>query len=124
MIKKILLADDDEGILALLAATLGNHEIYELLLATDGEEALRVALQRQPDLLVLDVAMPKKDGYQVCRSLKADCNSASIKIMILTAMAQDGDLRKAMEAGADDYFIEPFSPSALLQAIEELLNSP
>ena len=122
MIKKLLLADDEEEILALVSATLGNDERYHVLLARDGEEALRISRQQKPDLLLLDVMMPKWNGYEVCRRLKRDPATAHTKVIMLAAMAQQSDRRKAMEAGADEYFAKPFSPTALLEKVEELLG--
>ena len=120
--KKLLLVDDERGTLALLAATLDNQEAYEILLAGDGEEALAVARQQKPDLVLLDVLMPKKDGYEVCRALKGEPGTAEIKVLILTALVQESDREKARQAGADGYFSKPFSPMALLKRIGELLN--
>ena len=122
MAKKVLLADDEEDILMLVSATLGGDERYELLLARDGEEALTRARDESPDLIFLDVMMPKMDGFEVCRTLKADAATKEIKIVMLTAMAQEADRTKADDAGADFYFSKPFSPTSLLDKVEELLG--
>ena len=121
MARKVLLADDEEGMLALVSATLGGNEQYELLVARDGEEALRIAQAELPDLALLDISMPKRDGVEVCRHLKEDPATNRIKIVMLTALTQEADLRRAREAGADDYFTKPFSPTALLEKVDELL---
>ena len=118
MTHKVMLADDEEGILALVAATLGDDGNYQLILARDGDEALRVARQEQPALLFLDVLMPARNGYEVCRLLKSDPATASMKIVMLTALAQDSAKQKALEAGADDYLTKPFSPTTLLEKVE------
>ena len=121
MTQKVLLADDEEGILALLAATLGNEGWYEVLLARDGDEALEIARREKPALVFLDVRMPKRDGHEVCRALKEDPNTAQIRVIMLTALTQEFDRQEAADAGADDYFVKPFSPMALLQKVEEVL---
>ena len=122
MAKKVLLADDEEDILMLVSATLGGDERYDLILARDGEEALNRARQDMPDLIFLDVMMPKMDGFEVCGKLKSDSATSGIKIVMLTAMAQEMDKEKADAAGADYYFTKPFSPTALMNKVEELLT--
>ena len=124
MTKKILLVDDEEAVLALLSATLGTDDRYSLLLARNGDEAVKVCGRERPDLILLDVMMPGMDGYEVCRLLRKDPSISDIKVIMLTALTQDFDRQKAMEAGADGYFTKPFSPSALLEKVEELLSGP
>lgn len=124
MTKKVLLADDEEGILALVSATLGGDREYKILVARDGEEALSIARREKPALLFLDVLMPKMDGFEVCRALKRDPTTSHIKVIMLTAMTQESDKRKAVEAGADDYFTKPFNPMALLQKVDQVLDLP
>lgn len=119
--KRLLIADDEEGIRELLVATLSHDDRYEILLARDGEEALNTARAEVPDLVFLDVLMPKMDGYSVCRELKRNAETSSIKIIMLTAMAQEADRQLAIDAGADDYFTKPFSPTALLNKMESAL---
>ena len=119
--KTILVADDEEGVRALIVATLGRENRYHLLLAEDGEEALRIARKEKPDLLLLDIMMPKKDGYGVCQELKKDPTTSNTKVVMLTALAQEADRQKAKKAGADDYFTKPFSPTALLKKVDGLL---
>ena len=122
MTKKVLLADDEEDILMLVSATLGGDDRYSLILARDGEEALGIAQREKPDLLFLDILMPKMNGYEVCQLLKKDPTTAQIKVIMLTALAQEADRERALEAGADDYFSKPFSPTALLKRVEDLLS--
>jgi len=124
MTKKILLVDDEVAILALVSASLAGGDRYSLYLASHGEDAVSVCGRERPDLLVLDIMMPGMDGYEVCRLLRKDPSTADIKVIMLTALAQDFDRQKAMEAGADGYFTKPFSPSALLEKMEELLSVP
>ncbi len=120
--KKVLLADDEERILGLVQATLGSDDRYEIILAMDGEEALSVCKREKPDLVFLDLLMPKVDGYAVCRELKGAPETKDIKVVMLTAMAQEADRRTAMKLGADDYMTKPFSPTALLAKVEEMLD--
>ena len=121
MTKKILLADDEESVLTLVSATLENADRYELFLARDGEEAIRIARQELPELMFLDIMLPKVDGYEVCRTLKQDKRTSGMKIIMLTAMAQEIDRLNGMTAGAYDYLTKPFSPTALLHHVEELM---
>ena len=122
MTKKVLLADDEEDVLMLVSATLGGDDRFNLILARDGEEALARARNDNPDLIFLDVMMPKMDGFEVCKALKSDNATNHVKVVMLTAMAQELDKAKAEEAGADFYFTKPFSPTALLNKVEELLS--
>ena len=118
---KILLADDEEAIRSLVAATLENPERYTVLLAEDGDQALEMAMRERPELVLLDVRMPHKDGFEVCRELKADSRTAHIKVIMLTALTLDEDRDKACNSGADEYFTKPFSPLALLSKVEDIL---
>jgi DNA-binding response OmpR family regulator len=101
--------------------TLGS-EHFELLAARDGEETLSLAQQRRPELILLDINMPRRDGLEICRTLKADPDTADIKIVMLTASGSETDRLKAAEAAADDYFVKPFSPIALLGKVYDLLD--
>ena len=121
MTSKILLADDEEDILLLLSATLESDGRFSLIHARDGEEALERARDDRPDLVFLDAMMPKVDGFEVCRTLKSVEATADLKVVMLTALAQDFDRRKAEEVGADYYFTKPFSPAAVLAKVNELL---
>jgi DNA-binding response OmpR family regulator len=117
----VLLADDDPSLLRLISTTLGTDD-FELLLATDGEQALETARRQHPDLLLLDVNMPRLDGFEVCRQIKADPETASIKVVMLSARGTDADRAHGREAGADDYFAKPFSPIQLLNKVYQLLE--
>jgi DNA-binding response OmpR family regulator len=121
--KRILLADDQEGLRRLVSVTLGPDE-FEILHASDGEEALRMARTQRPHLILLDVAMPKLDGFQVLRQLKADAATASIPIIMLTATGNAQARSMARDLGAVDYFVKPFSPLTLLQRVHQLLQAP
>jgi two-component system, OmpR family, phosphate regulon response regulator PhoB len=117
----VLLVDDDEGLRRLIRTTLGT-EHFELLQAVDGEEALQIARQQHPDLVLLDVNMPKLDGFKVCRHLKTEPETSGIKVVILSARGADIDRARGREVGADEYFIKPFSPIQLLNKIYALLE--
>ena len=121
MKRRVLLADDDPGLRRLIGTTLGTDD-FDLLQAVDGEEALRIARQQHPQLVLLDVNMPKMDGFEVCRQLKAQPETSSIKVVMLTARATEVDRARGQEAGADDYFIKPFSPVQLLNKVYSLLE--
>lgn len=118
---RVLLADDDAALRRLVSATLGSND-FELLHAMDGEEALRVASEKHPALVLLDVNMPRMDGFDVCRHLKTDPSTTDIKIVMLTARGADVDRQRARDAGADDYFVKPFSPVQLLNRVYALLG--
>jgi CheY-like chemotaxis protein len=94
---------------------------YEIVEAADGEEALAQARQHRPDLILLDVMMPKRSGLDVCRILKDDPATADIAIIMLTARAQDSDIKEGEDAGSDGYFMKPFSPVALMRRVDEVL---
>jgi DNA-binding response OmpR family regulator len=116
----ILAADDDEDILALVAFRLGRSG-YRVLQAHDGEEAVALAMEHEPDLAVLDVMMPKMDGFEVARRLRAAEATKNIPIIMLTARAQDTDVQGGFEAGANDYLRKPFSPKELRTRVQALL---
>lgn len=119
--RKVLLADDDAGLRRLVGTTLGSDD-FDLLQATDGDEALEVARRELPDLILLDVNMPRLNGFEVCRQLKADPATAGIKVVMLTARANESDRVQGREAGADEYFVKPFSPVQLLDKVYSLLE--
>jgi DNA-binding response OmpR family regulator len=116
----ILAADDDEDILQLVAFRLGRAG-YRVLQARDGEEAIALATEHEPDLAVLDVGMPKMDGLEVARRLRAAEATKSIPIIMLTARAQDTDVQGGFDAGANDYLRKPFSPKELRTRVQALL---
>jgi DNA-binding response OmpR family regulator len=95
---------------------------YEVIAAYDGQQALDKAKAQNPDLIVLDLMLPKMDGYKVCRLLKFDEKYKHIPIIMFTARAQDTDKKIGFEVGADAYIIKPFEPQVLLGKIKELLN--
>ena len=120
--RKVLLVDDYEGVLSLVHATLRNDERYQILLARDGEEALDLARLEKPDLIFMDIMMPKTDGYSVCRELKDDPDTSQIKVVLLTALDTEFSRDRGMEVGAVDYITKPFSPIALLEKVDDILG--
>ena len=123
MIRKVLLADDEEGVLALVEATLGNDGTVEIYSASDGEQALNIARRIRPDVIFLDVMMPKLNGFEVCDALKRDAATRGIKVVMLTGRSQDFDRQEALVVGADDYITKPFSPLDLLRKFEDLIGA-
>ncbi len=117
----VLVADDDPDILALVRFRL-ERDGYEVLSAPDGETALDLAMARTPDLAVLDVMMPRLDGYEVTRRLREHGPTTTIPIILLTARVQEPDLERGFEAGADDYVTKPFSPQALGERVQAALG--
>ncbi len=120
--KKILIVDDEEDILALLAAVLGYLDQYTILGAKDGEEGLRMAEQENPALVLLDIQMPKLSGYEVCRAIRANKTLSGTKILILSGLTQPGDFAEAEQAGADDFLPKPFDLDTLTERVEALLK--
>jgi DNA-binding response OmpR family regulator len=109
---KVLVADDEPHLLRLVKFRL-EREGYEVLTAVDGESALEMARTEQPDLCVLDVMMPKRSGFDVLRELRSDDTCSGMKVIMLTARAQDRDVDVGFSLGADDYITKPFSPQEL-----------
>ena len=119
--KRILICDDDPAILRVLQVNL-EVEGYETLLAHHGEEALEIALAEKPDLIILDIMMPRLDGYQTCERLKASDETKQIPVVFLSAKAQASDIEKGKAYGVDDYLTKPFDPDTLVDTIERLLT--
>jgi DNA-binding response OmpR family regulator len=117
----VLAADDDEDILALIAFRL-ERSGYTVILARDGEEALALARDERPDLAVLDVMMPKLDGFELTRRLRTDEATSRMPIILLTARAQDADVQRGFDVGADDYLRKPFSPQELRARVQAILG--
>jgi DNA-binding response OmpR family regulator len=117
----VLAADDDPDILDLVAFRL-ERSGYTVLQARDGEEALALAVKELPDLAVLDVMMPKLDGFELTRRLRAEAATSRMPIILLTARAQDADVQRGFDAGADDYLRKPFSPEELRARVQAILG--
>ena len=117
----VLVADDDPDILTLVGFRL-ERAGYEVLPARDGEEALALALERRPDLAIIDVMMPKLDGYEVTQRLRKDPATSGMPVILLTARVQEADITRGFEAGADDYIKKPFSPQELRARVQAILG--
>ncbi len=122
MTRKILLVDDEQVIVEVLSIALGGDSRFELLFAGDGQIAIDIANREQPDLILMDVDMPVMNGIDACRILKTDPATSAIPVIMLTAMAQQRDLKDGLSAGADDFITKPFSPSFLIDSIIRLLE--
>ena len=121
MNKKILIVEDEEDILELLS-TIFRLEDYEVLCTRDGEDALRIVREHSPDIVLLDIQIPKITGDEVCKSVKSDPAMLHTKVLIVSGM--DGShLQKAREAGADACMTKPFSSTAIVEKVEELLSN-
>ena len=116
----ILVAEDERDIRDLITFTLkfAGHEITP---ATNGEEAVQLAKEKLPDLLITDVRMPKMTGYEACKAIKADEATKHIPVVILSAKGQDEEIDQGKDAGADDYLLKPFAPDELTRRIAEIL---
>ncbi len=124
MIRKVLLADDEEGVRALVEATLANDGTIEFYSAEDGQQALDIAREVRPDVVFLDVMMPKLNGFEVCQALKSDPATRDIKIVMLTGLVQNPDGHMAVgEDQADDYLLKPFSPLELFRKFEDMVGA-
>ena len=118
--KKILIVDDEKDLVEMISLRLSPLG-YEISVAYDGAEGLAKAREIKPDLIILDLMLPKMDGYQVCRMLKFDINYKHIPIILLTARAGADDMKMGEEAGADAFISKPFKHEVLKEKIESLL---
>jgi DNA-binding response OmpR family regulator len=116
----VLCADDDEDILSLVSLRL-QRAGFEVATAGDGEEAVQIARARRPVLVVLDVMMPKRTGYEVLAELRSDASLSGMKVILLSARVQEGDVARGMDAGADAYLAKPFKAQDLVAKVQELL---
>lgn len=119
--KKILVADDEPHILRVVKDKLANAG-FAVTTAGNGEEAVALARANHPDLVLLDVMMPKMNGFDACRTLRADPAFAGVPILLLTARGQEADRTMGIEAGATEYITKPFSPRGLLQTVQAHLG--
>ena len=118
---KILVVEDSPTYLRNIADFLQGHE-YEVITAVDGEEALEKAAKENPNLIVLDVILPKKNGFQVCRQLKTSPATQEIKILMITSKSQDSDRFWGLKQGADEYMTKPYVDDVLLANVTRLLS--
>ena len=119
--RKVLIADDEPNIVVSLEYLM-KREGHEVLVARDGDEALALARSALPALVLLDVMMPGKSGFEVCQALRADAATAGIKVLMLTAKGRDTDVAQGLGVGADAYMTKPFSTRELAAKVKELLG--
>ncbi len=119
--KRILLVDDEVDFIEVLRIRLEDNN-YEVIVAYDGEEGLERAEKEEPDLIILDIMLPKISGFDVCRKLKIDENFKNIPIVMLSAKFQANDIKFGMAMGADAYITKPFEPQVLIEKMRELLS--
>ena len=117
----VLVADDDDDILLLITTRL-RRDGFGVIQARDGDEALDLALEHRPAIAVLDVGMPGLDGLEVVRAIRADDATRGMRVLLLTAKAQESDVRRGFDAGADLYVKKPFSPADLSAKVRELAD--
>ena len=120
--KKILVVDDESDLVAMISIRL-EASGYKVVAAYDGQEALEKVRQENPDLIVLDIMIPKLDGYKVCRMLKFDEKYKHIPIILFSARAQESDKKLGERVGANAYITKPFEPKVLLDKIKELTTN-
>jgi DNA-binding response OmpR family regulator len=117
---KILIAEDERDIRDLITFTLG-FAGFEVIAAANGEEALNLARQDAPDLILMDVRMPRMTGYEACVAMKADAKMKDIPVIFLSAKGQDSEIQTGLQAGAVDYLLKPFAPDQLTAHIQAVL---
>lgn len=118
---RILIADDEKDIRDLITFTL-HFAGHEVIAASNGEDAVHQAVEAIPDIILLDVRMPRMTGYEACREIKADERTKHIPVIFLSAKGQESEVSAGIEAGADAYILKPFSPDQLTEKISAILN--
>lgn len=121
MNKRVLIADDEQNIVISLEFLM-KREGYLVQVANDGEEAVRRIRAERPDLVLLDVMMPKKSGFEVCQEIRSDPEMAGVRILMLTAKGRDTEVAKGLALGADAYMTKPFSTRELVDKVRDLLG--
>lgn len=119
---RVLIADDNAQGVELLEAYLSDSD-YDIQTAADGEDTLRQVKQWQPDLILLDIMMPKISGFEVCKRLRADSATRDTAVLMITALDQASDIERAVEAGTDDFLTKPINKNELLLRVRKLLKS-
>ncbi len=118
---KILIAEDEPDIRELVAFML-RFAGYEVLAASNGEEALQTATREVPDLVLMDVRMPRMTGYDACRMMKANPELRDVPVVFLSAKGQESEIQSGLEAGAEEYLLKPFSPDELTNRVRTILS--
>jgi CheY-like chemotaxis protein len=117
---RILIAEDEPDIRELVAFTL-RFAGHEVTTTANGEEALQQASQLMPDIIIMDVRMPKMTGYDACRAMKADNTLKDIPVVFLSAKGQDSEIQTGLDAGAEEYLLKPFAPDQLAERVKTIL---
>ncbi len=118
---RILVAEDEQDIRELIAFTL-RFAGFDVVLATNGAEAVELAEAQPPDLVILDVRMPKMSGYEACRRLKENPRTATVPVVFLSAKGQDAEIQQGLASGAEEYILKPFAPDELIQQVRDILH--
>ena len=118
--KKILLADDEEDVKSILKMFLKSKG-YEVCTAFDGLDAIDQTKKEKPDLILLDIMMPEMDGFEVCKKLKSDPETADIPVIMVSAASHAESVQKGLDAGASDYIVKPFEPEQLERKLASIL---
>jgi two-component system alkaline phosphatase synthesis response regulator PhoP len=117
---KILIAEDERDIRDLVSFTL-KFAGYEVVAASDGQDAYEKTLVERPDLILMDVRMPRMTGYEACKKMKEEPSIKNIPVVFLSAKGQEAEIRSGLEAGAEEYLLKPFAPDELISRVSELL---
>ncbi|MBI5932941.1 MAG: response regulator [Chloroflexi bacterium] len=117
---KILIAEDERDIRDLVAFTL-RFAGHEVAAASNGEEAVQLAPKEKPDLILMDVRMPRMTGYDACRVIKADPNLRDIPVVFLSAKGQESEIQTGLDVGAEEYLLKPFAPDQLTERVKAIL---
>jgi DNA-binding response OmpR family regulator len=117
---RILIAEDEPDIRELVAFTL-RFAGHEVTATSNGEEALKQAAQTIPDIIIMDVRMPRMTGYDACRAMKADHNLKDIPVVFLSAKGQDAEIQTGLDVGAEEYLLKPFAPDQLVERVKAIL---
>ena len=118
---KILIAEDERDIRDLIAFLL-RFAGYEVVTASNGEEAVRLAPKENPDLILMDVRMPRMTGYDACRLIKAEPRLKDIPVVFLSAKGQENEIQTGLVAGAEEYLLKPFAPDQLIERVRSILS--
>ena len=121
MSKKVLIVDDEPNIVVSVEFLM-QREGHEVATAADGQEAMDLLKESRPDLLILDVMMPRKNGFEVCAEVRADNRLSGMPILMLTAKGREAEMKKGLSLGADAYITKPFSTHELVMKVNELLG--
>ncbi len=121
--KKVLIVDDDPNLIKSLGFVF-QREGYDFDTAADGEEALTKVKELEPGVILLDIMMPLKNGYEVCEEVKNTPDLSDIHVVILSAKSQEADRKRGLEAGADEFITKPFSPQTIVTKVKQLLGDP